>query len=110
MRVVRSDLACPGSVGRAPVAEAAVGQLRILDEAKVDGPQPVEARTGTLANDGHERAGGIVGGVAVLAPRLPEASVLEEADVVGQRTEVREPRRPYPASARVRFTPPTSSR
>ena len=74
--------------GRPAVVKASVLELRLLEEADIDRGEACR-RLGRPAHD-REPARDVVGAVAVLRPRLGEEGVLEEAEVVGERLEVRE--------------------
>jgi len=84
--IAGADLGRPAAAVSTTVAEATIPELSLLDEAEVHPLVP------PLPDGGDERTGCVVGAVAVLPPRLPEEGVLEDADVVGERVEMRERR------------------
>jgi hypothetical protein len=81
--------------------EAAVRQLRQLEEAQVDPLEPVERRrVAGLAEDDDERAGDVVGAVAAAGERRRTECVLDEPALVRQPQQVLEARRRQPQRAR----------
>ncbi len=91
VRVVRADLVGPldAGLGREPVVEAAVGELRPFQETQIDEREPVEfERPCGLTGDDREGAGDVVGAVAVRDPGGVEECVLEDPGLVAQRSEM----------------------
>jgi hypothetical protein len=96
LRVIRSLRVGPAAVepGGAPVAKATVRTLRALEKAQVDAGQAGGLRGACpeLTRRRPERARDVIGAVAMLDARSREPRMLEDADRVTQRREVRERR------------------
>ena len=86
--------------------EAAVGKLSALEEAEEGCLEPSQlGRPLRLAHDDDERAGDIVGAVAVLNAGRCVQGVLEDADIVAQPQQMAERGRREPQLATRTRTP-----
>src|SRR5579883_384472 len=90
--ILRSDLVEPAAVVIHKIVEAAVVELRVLQECQVrrgraSGKFVVGGET-QIGQDDHKRARDVVGTVAELAVRYVLERVLNDADVIGQHRQM----------------------